>query len=107
MLSYALDIFQIGSSALAVTEAKLQELLKDREVMPVFDESIFEPEKIVYALGFTYDDIQVLVEFMRWHINQRNLRLEREEFIARRKTLDSDPIRAKFCTNILILELLH
>lgn len=44
--------------------------------MPVYDESIFYPERILHDLGFADEDIEVLAEFMRWHINQRNRGLE-------------------------------
>jgi hypothetical protein len=66
-----------------MTESELKELRKDREFMPAYDETIFElPDKRLHDLGFTDDDIQDLVEFMRWHINQHNLAVERKKIIV-------------------------
>jgi hypothetical protein len=62
-------------------EAKLQELLKDRDVMPTFDDSIFYPERRWRALGFDEDDIQVLVDVVRWHMQQRDLRLLKQQLV--------------------------
>lgn len=59
-----------------------EEYLKDRIEMPVFDESIFYPERRLYELGFTDEDIEVLVEYFRWHLNQRNRRIDRQRIIA-------------------------
>lgn len=69
----------------------------DRIEMPVYDESIFYPERVLHDLGFTEDDINDLAEFMRWHITQRNRELEmkrllnvlgarRDQLFRRRKT---------------------
>ena len=49
----------------------LQELLSDRDEMPVYDESIFDPEKVVKDFGFTDEDINDICAFVRWHIEQR------------------------------------
>ncbi|MBN8539074.1 MAG: hypothetical protein J0L82_01705 [Deltaproteobacteria bacterium] len=54
----------------------------DREEMPVFDESIFYPERRLYELGFTDEDIEVLVDCFRWHLNQRNLRAENPRLVS-------------------------
>ena len=50
--------------------------------MPVFDESIFYPERKLYELGFIDEDIEILVEYFRWHLNQRNLRIEKRRLIS-------------------------
>lgn len=63
-------------------QEKLNELLKDRETMPVFDESIFESEKAVYAMGFTDSDIEEIVEYFRWLLNQRNRHLKLNELVS-------------------------
>ena len=49
----------------------------DRIKIPVFDESIFHPELECEKLGFTKEDLQGLVEFVRWHIRQRDLRTQK------------------------------
>lgn len=54
-------------------KAKLEELLEGRETVPVYDESIFEPEKALYELGFTDKDLDDIAEYMRWHVRQRDL----------------------------------
>ncbi len=38
----------------------------EREVMPVFDESIFEPRENLRKLGLSDDDIGDIATFMRW-----------------------------------------
>jgi hypothetical protein len=65
-----------------MNDLEIQELLKDRETMPIYEESIFYPEKALYALGFTDVDIEDLCQFMRWHINQRNIGLERKNLVT-------------------------
>lgn len=50
--------------------------------MPIFDESIFYPERVVKDLGFTDEDINEIAQFFQWHINQRNRGLEQKKFIA-------------------------
>ncbi len=59
-----------------------EEFLKDREVMPVFDESIFYPERELYKLGLNDEGIECLVQFFKWHLEQRNRRLDRQRIIA-------------------------
>jgi hypothetical protein len=59
-----------------------EEHIKDRIEIPVFDESIFYPERELYKLGFTDEDIEVLVEYFRWHLNQRNRRMGCQRIIA-------------------------
>lgn len=53
----------------------------DREVMPIFDESIFYPERRAAALGLDEDDIRAIVEMVRWHMNQRDKRLAKQGFV--------------------------
>lgn len=53
----------------------------DRETMPVFDESIFDPEAAVKALGFTDEDIEALVRYFRWFIDQGNLQAEKRKLV--------------------------
>ena len=50
--------------------------------MPVFDESIFYPEIGRRKLGISDEDMECIVEFFRWHIDQRNRRMDRERIIA-------------------------
>lgn len=59
-----------------------QDFLKDREEMPVFDESIFYPEIARRKLGISDEDMECIVEFFRWHIKQRNRRMDRQRIIA-------------------------
>ena len=59
-----------------------EEFLKDRDVMPVFDESIFYPEHELYKLGLNDEDIECLVQFFKWHLEQRNRRMDRQRIIA-------------------------
>ncbi len=59
-----------------------QGFLKDREEMPVFDESIFYPERELYKLGLNDKDIECLVQFFKWHLEQRNRRMDRRPIIA-------------------------
>lgn len=42
----------------------------ERETMPVFDESIFDPEAEVRKLGFSSEDIDAIVAYFRWFIEQ-------------------------------------
>lgn len=67
----------------------LQELLSDREEMPVYDESIFDPEKAVKDLGFTDEDINDICAFVRWHLDQKEkqARGNSPDSRAARKTL--------------------
>lgn len=58
-----------------------EEYLRDREEMPVFDESIFYPERELYKLGLNDEDIECLVKFFKWHVEQRNRRLDRQRII--------------------------
>lgn len=44
--------------------------LSEKEVMPVFDESIFDPEAEVRKLGFSTDDIAEIVAYFQWHWEQ-------------------------------------
>lgn len=50
---------------------KYEEHLKDRGEMLVFDESIFYPERELYKLGMNDEDIECLVQFFKWHLEQR------------------------------------
>lgn len=59
-----------------------EEYLKDRIEMPVFDESIFYPAVARRNLGITDEDMECIVEFFRWHIKQRNRRIDRKRIIA-------------------------
>lgn len=59
-----------------------EEFLRDRIEMPVFDESIFYPERELYKLGLNDEDIECLVQFFKWHIQQRNRRLDRRRIIS-------------------------
>lgn len=59
-----------------------EEFLKDREEMPVFDESIFYPAIKRRELGITDEDMECFVEFFRWHIKQRNRRKDHQRIIA-------------------------
>jgi hypothetical protein len=80
-----------------MTDSKLQDLLKDRETMPVYDESIFDPEKAVRDLCFTGGDINDLCEFFRWHINQRERGIKMKSFIALlRARRDQQMLQKKF-----------
>lgn len=54
----------------------------DREEMPVYDESIFYPAIERRKLGISDEDMESIVEFFRWHIQQRNRRLDRQRIIA-------------------------
>ncbi len=47
------------------------------EPIPEYDESIFYPEKKLAAKGFSRDDIEELLGFLRWHLDQRNKRLKK------------------------------
>lgn len=59
-----------------------EEYLKDRIEMPVFDESIFYPAVARRKLGITYEDMECIVEFFRWHVEQRNRRMDRQRIIT-------------------------
>ncbi len=59
-----------------------EEFHAEREEMRVYDESIFYPERELYKLGLNDEDIECLVQFFRWHIEQRNRRLDRQRTIA-------------------------
>jgi hypothetical protein len=59
-----------------------EEFLADRIEMPVFDESIFYPERELYKLGLNDEDIECLVQFFKWHLEQRNRRMDRQRIIA-------------------------
>ncbi len=59
-----------------------EEYLKDRIEMPIFDESIFYPERELYKLGLNDEDIECLVQFFKWHIEQRNRRMNRQRIIG-------------------------
>lgn len=59
-----------------------EEFLKDREEMPVYDESIFYPATERRKLGINDEDMECIVEFFRWHINQRNRRMDRQRIIT-------------------------
>lgn len=50
--------------------------------MPVFDKSIFYPERELYKLGMNDEDIEWLVQFFKWHLEQRNRRIDLQRIIA-------------------------
>ena len=61
----------------------------DRETMPVFDESIFYPEERCKALGLDSEDIDNIVSFVRWNMDQRDKRIAKQkllEILRKRKT---------------------
>lgn len=58
-----------------------EEFLAEREEMPVYDESIFYPAIERRKLGISDEDMECIVEFFRWHINQRNRRIDRQRLI--------------------------
>ena len=43
----------------------------ERETMPQFDESIFNPEVAAMALGFSMDDLADITSFIRWIYDQK------------------------------------
>jgi hypothetical protein len=51
----------------------------ERETMPTFDESIFNPDEATRALGLDDDDIECLVTYFRWQLEQREIRLRKEK----------------------------
>lgn len=55
---------------------------EEREEMPVYDESIFYPAIERRKLGLTDEDMEYIVEFFRWHVQQRNRRMARKRIIA-------------------------
>jgi hypothetical protein len=59
-----------------------EEFLRDQDVMPAHDESIFYPAIKRRKLGITDEDMESIVDFFRWHINQRNRRLDRRRIIS-------------------------
>lgn len=59
-----------------------EEFLRDRDNMPVYDESIFYPAIERRKLGITDEDMEYIVQFFRWHIQQRNRRVDRQRIIA-------------------------
>lgn len=72
-----------------------EEFLRDREVIPVFEESIFYPERELYKLGMNDEDIECLVQFFKWHLEQRNRRLDRQRIIKLLKLRMEKLIRRK------------
>lgn len=50
--------------------------------MPVFDESIFHHDRELYKLGLNDEAIECLVQFFKWHLEQRNRRLDRRRIIV-------------------------
>lgn len=44
----------------------------NKEVMPQFDESILYPENERRSLGITDDDMDLVVAYFRWQLEQRN-----------------------------------
>lgn len=50
--------------------------------MPVFDESIVYPERELYKLGLNDEDIECLVQYFKWHLEQRNRRMDRQRVIS-------------------------
>ncbi len=68
-----------------------EEHIKDRIEMPVFDESIFYPERELYKLGLNDEDIECLVQFFKWHLEQRNRRQDCQRIIALLK-LRAEPL---------------
>lgn len=59
-----------------------EDFLAEREVMPVYDESIFYPAVGRRKLGISDEDMECIFEFFRWHIRQRNRRMDRQRIIA-------------------------
>lgn len=51
----------------------------EREIMPTFDESIFNPDEATRALGFDDEDIECLVAYFRWQLEQREIRIKKEK----------------------------
>lgn len=47
--------------------------------MPTFDESIFNPDEATRALGFDDEDIECLVAYFRWQLEQREIRIKKEK----------------------------
>lgn len=58
-----------------------EEFLRDREEMPVFAESIFYPEVERRELGITDKEMENIVEYFNWHINQINKRKEKQKLL--------------------------
>ncbi|MFN8791136.1 MAG: hypothetical protein ACK5Y2_06740 [Bdellovibrionales bacterium] len=54
----------------------------EREEMPIYDESIFYPSIERRKLGITDEDMESIVQFFRWHLEQRNRRLDLQRIIA-------------------------
>ena len=67
---------------LSALKYSYEDFLAEREVMPVYDESIFYPEIARRKLGLTDEDMECIVEFYRWHIKQRNRCLDRQRIIT-------------------------
>ena len=47
--------------------------------MPTFDESIFYPEEARRSLGINDDDMDSLIAYFRWQLEQREKRKKQEE----------------------------
>jgi hypothetical protein len=60
-------------------EAKYNSRKSEREVMPTFDESIFYPEEARRSLGINDDDMDSLIAYFRWQLEQREKRKKQEE----------------------------
>lgn len=50
-----------------------------REIMPRFDESIFYPQEERRSLGISDDDMDSIVAYFRWQMDQREKRLKKKE----------------------------
>lgn len=51
----------------------------EQEIMPTFDESIFNPDEATRALGLDDEDIECLVSYFRWQLEQREIRIKKEK----------------------------
>ncbi len=51
----------------------------EREAMPVYDESIFYPEEARRALGISDDDMDSVIAYFRWQLEQREKRKRQKE----------------------------
>jgi hypothetical protein len=59
-----------------------EDFLADREEMPTYDESIFYPEIKRREFGISDEEMNSIVEYFRWHLNQQNRRMDCQRIIA-------------------------
>lgn len=57
-----------------MAKARPEKLSYERETLPIDDESIFFPEVERRKLGITDDEMESIVEYFRWHLDQDNKR---------------------------------